>query len=329
MENKENKKLNKILKIIAVCVIIIAFSIYTSYQESVKNYSLAIKASSEGNYQKAEEYYKTAINGTLGLNPSPLLGLGKLYSMQGKYSKAEPLFKKSLAICEKRYKPNDIQTIDSLYTLANLYSITGQYKEAEQLLERALESVGNEDLNSKIKLLEALGETYFSATDYKNSEKYLLKALDLKNNLYQKDSPELVKNYIELLRIYSVTNKAKEEQILKQTIKTCESTNKCEDDQLISLYMSSIILYMDKKDLVHSKFYADKALKKYNNISIENIHKPIEKISYLLNMHTINYAKGNKNKAIVFLNQALKLATELDDKSIIKTIQEIRKMEVK
>lgn len=334
-QKKNSYKLRIIIIILFTCYFLYCESLNTIFNQYQKDLKIAIEANKNGDYKKAEEYYLKAINDTDRKNHYPIRDLGKVYVSKGEYSKAEPLFKESLAICKKRYKRNDARTIDSLYILANFYSINGQYKDAELLLNEALLSVPNENPRGKIKLLEALGETYFLAKDYKNSEKFLLEALNLKNAIYEKDSPELVKSYIELLSIYSATNKAKKEQILKRTIKTCESTNKCEDGQLISLYMSSIILYMDKKDLVHSKFYADKALKKYDDMNIENINKPIDKISYLLNMHTISYAKGNKSKAIAFLNQALKLATELDGKNstlslnTIKNIQEIQKMEVK
>lgn len=334
----KNKKIPFKWRIIIIVLLIGCFLYYenlkTTFNQYQRDLRIAVEANQNDDYKKAEEYYIKAIDDTSHKNYYPIRDLGKVYASQGEYSKAESLFKESLAICEKRYKPNDVRTIDSLYVLANFYIITGKYKDAEQLLEKATSAVGNEDMKGRIKLFEALGETYFLDKDYDNSEKFLSKALTLKKTIYKNASPELVKSSIELLRIFAVTNKLKEEQVLKQTIRTCESTNNCEKDQLISLYIISINLYMNKKDLVNSKLYADKALKLYSNVNIKNIHKPMDKILYLSNIAVINYAKGNVNKSLELLHQAKKISTNNFGKGSKQTqelnsiINEIKNKEV-
>ena len=67
-----------------------------------------------------------------------LNNLAGLYMAQGKYSKAEPLLKRSLSILEKTLGPNNPNVATSLKNLAALYRNTGREKEAELLEKRAL-----------------------------------------------------------------------------------------------------------------------------------------------------------------------------------------------
>ena len=67
-----------------------------------------------------------------------LNNLGELYRAQGKYTEAEPLYKRALAIAEKALGPGHPQVAASLNNLAGLYRLQGKYAEVEPLLNRAL-----------------------------------------------------------------------------------------------------------------------------------------------------------------------------------------------
>jgi tetratricopeptide (TPR) repeat protein len=60
------------------------------------------------------------------------------YLKQGRYSEAEPLFKRALAINEKALGPDHPGTTQGLNNLAVLYRTQGRYGEAEPLYRRAL-----------------------------------------------------------------------------------------------------------------------------------------------------------------------------------------------
>jgi tetratricopeptide (TPR) repeat protein len=60
-----------------------------------------------------------------------------LYHAQGQYAKAEPLYKRSLAIREKALSPDHPKLAMTLEKMAILYWNTGRGKDAEVLEKRA------------------------------------------------------------------------------------------------------------------------------------------------------------------------------------------------
>ncbi len=69
--------------------------------------------------------------------------LGELYRLQGRYSEAEPLLKRSLEMREKKFGADDLKIAESLNNLAALYSNLQRYDEAETLLKRSLAILEN------------------------------------------------------------------------------------------------------------------------------------------------------------------------------------------
>ena len=67
-----------------------------------------------------------------------LNNLAALYGAQGKYTEAEPLYKRSLQIREKALGPDHPDVGQSMNNLALLYEAQGKYAEAEPLYKRAL-----------------------------------------------------------------------------------------------------------------------------------------------------------------------------------------------
>jgi hypothetical protein len=60
-----------------------------------------------------------------------------LYSTQGQYAQADPLYKRSLAIWEKTLGLDHPSVATSLENMAQLYRKSGQEKTAEALEKRA------------------------------------------------------------------------------------------------------------------------------------------------------------------------------------------------
>ncbi len=69
---------------------------------------------------------------------SPLNNLAELYREQGKYTEAEPLFRRALYIREQQLGPEHPRVAYPLSGLAYLYFLQGKYAEAEPLFRRAL-----------------------------------------------------------------------------------------------------------------------------------------------------------------------------------------------
>ncbi|NOU35329.1 MAG: tetratricopeptide repeat protein [Kiritimatiellaceae bacterium] len=63
--------------------------------------------------------------------------LALLYTTQNRYAKAEPLYRRSLAIREKAFGLNHPNVAQTLENMAVLYRKTGREKEAEPMEQRA------------------------------------------------------------------------------------------------------------------------------------------------------------------------------------------------
>ncbi len=102
------------------------------------------KAYQQGKYSEAEIHWGAALEEAEGLGPeAPLLAislnnLALVYMAHGKYAKAEPLYKRALAIWEKALGLEHPQVATSLNNRALLYQAQGKYAEAEPLYKRAL-----------------------------------------------------------------------------------------------------------------------------------------------------------------------------------------------
>ena len=80
---------------------------------------------------------------------SSLNNLGSVYEKERRYSEAEALYKRALAIWEKVLGPEHRQLAASLNNLAECYYRRGHYREAEALLQRSL-SIGRRLLDRMI-----------------------------------------------------------------------------------------------------------------------------------------------------------------------------------
>lgn len=104
----------------------------------------ATKACAQAHYKESEKLFVAALKEAEKFGPNDgrlpvtLNQLADLYLKQGKYSLAEPLCRRSLALREKSLGPNHLLVATSLVNLAALYDTVGKYTQAEQLYKRAL-----------------------------------------------------------------------------------------------------------------------------------------------------------------------------------------------
>ena len=95
------------------------------HAKALKLYTLAI--------EEAEKFGPTDPRLALSLN-----NLAMVYCAQSEYAKAEPLYKRSLAIDEKALGPDHPSVARDLNNLAELYRTQGDYAKAEPLYKRSL-----------------------------------------------------------------------------------------------------------------------------------------------------------------------------------------------
>jgi len=67
-----------------------------------------------------------------------LNGLGSIYTRQGKYEEAEPLYKRALEIQERALAPDHLSLAYSLHGLGSVYRDQQRFADAESLYKRAL-----------------------------------------------------------------------------------------------------------------------------------------------------------------------------------------------
>lgn len=325
--------LKNILRIFVICIFL--FVLYmqdlgNKYNNCMK---IATQANQQGQTQKAKDYYNKAIKLTFGHNPYPLLELGKIYSFEGDYSKAEPLLKKSFEISKRSYKIDDSRAISFAHALAILYAREGKYSESEQLYNYALNLVNESDIKTKAELLDDLGGLYLNTKNYKKAEEYLTKSLNLRKKIYTQMQMYQNGMYINLGILYINTGKYKQaEEILQNLLKVCNS-NDCSDSFKLNIYINITTLYLKKLDISKAESYANKAEKLYNNN--ENLHNPSNELALVMNIAVIASCQGDTSKSSKFFNKALNLAIQNYGKNshevqnIEKTILKVKKMEDK
>jgi tetratricopeptide (TPR) repeat protein len=123
--------------------------------------------------------------GRLKVNDSPEVAISLdriagLYYDQGRYSDAEPLYVRALAITEQQLGANHPSTATSLNNLASLYRSIGRYNDAEPLYVRAL-AISEQQLGanhpSTATSLNNLASLYESISRYSDAEPLYVRAL--------------------------------------------------------------------------------------------------------------------------------------------------------
>jgi tetratricopeptide (TPR) repeat protein len=146
-----------------------------------------------------------------------LNNLADLYSDQGRYSEAEPLFKRSLAIDEKALGPSHPYVATSLNDLASLYNEMGRYTEAEPLYKRALtidETNLGPDHPEVANDLNNLAELYRRQARYADAEPLYKRALTIWEKTLGPDHPQVATAAGNLAALYDEQHLYAEAELL-------------------------------------------------------------------------------------------------------------------
>lgn len=118
---------------------------------------------------------------------SPLFSLANLYRIQKQFEKAEPLFRRALALREQELGPEHFHTAGSFRGLALFYTDCGRYEEAEFLYQRALSiyehTLGSEHPHVAITLMH-FGKLYFAQQRYSEAEEFYQRSFSLQERIY-------------------------------------------------------------------------------------------------------------------------------------------------
>ncbi|MFM6058199.1 MAG: tetratricopeptide repeat protein, partial [Microcystis aeruginosa] len=117
-----------------------------------------------------------------------LNGLANLYHDQGKYTEAEPLFLRVLAIREKQLGVEHPSVAKSLNNLALFYNSQGKYAETEPLYQRAIaifsEKLGENHPNTQTVMMNYL-QMLSQLPDEELSQRFPPEMVEMLRNLRQ------------------------------------------------------------------------------------------------------------------------------------------------
>jgi len=158
----------------------------------------ADEAYTQGNYAEAEKNFRKAVNRAEAFEPEDLRlaqslnGLAETFLAQGRYTEAEPLHKRALAIREKALGPEHPDVAQSLNNLAVLYKAQGRYTEAEPLYRRSLaireKALGPEHPDVALSLNNLAG-LYHAQGKYAEAEPLYRRALVIKEEALGPERP--------------------------------------------------------------------------------------------------------------------------------------------
>lgn len=114
-----------------------AFSLLAIGMVGCEESSVATKKAAKERAEKTSEEKLSEAYDWIAANEAAMLNsMAVRYYTQGNYAKAEPLFKRSLAIKEKAFDPDHTDVATTFANLADLYRATKRFEEAEKLQRR-------------------------------------------------------------------------------------------------------------------------------------------------------------------------------------------------
>ena len=146
-----------------------------------------------------------------------LNNLAELYSSQGRYSEAEPLFVQALALRRNLLGEEHPDVASSLNNLAELYSSQGRHSEAEPLFVQALalrRKLLGEEHPSVATSLNNLAYLYSSQGRYSEAEPLYIQALALIRKLLGEEHPNVATSLNNLALLYSFQGRYSEAELL-------------------------------------------------------------------------------------------------------------------
>ncbi|MEM9660468.1 MAG: tetratricopeptide repeat protein, partial [Planctomycetota bacterium] len=145
--------------------------------------------------------------------------LAFLYVMQGRYSEAEPLYRRSMAIREARLGQQHDAFADSLSTLGALYRSQSRFAEAEPLMKRSLsvyeQRLGPDHPDVGTALLN-LGSLYYDLERYEEAESLYQRSLSVYRSAFGSEHPDVADVLNNLAVLYEKQHRREDAALLYQ-----------------------------------------------------------------------------------------------------------------
>ncbi|GFH55521.1 TPR-like protein [Chaetoceros tenuissimus] len=131
--------------------------------------------------------------------------VGALYSDQGQYDEAEPLYKECLAKSETKLGSNHPDTLQSMNNLAALYRNQGKYDEAESLFKECrakYTTILGSDHPDTLQSMNNLAALYYNQGKYDEAERLYKECLAKREMILGPDHPDTLKSMNNLAALY-------------------------------------------------------------------------------------------------------------------------------
>ena len=166
----------------------------------------------QGRYAEAENLFVAALeeveqSGQEDLRLALVLNnLANLYHNQKKYDRAEPLYRRALAIREAQLEPTHLLVAQSLNNLAALCRDRSQYAEAENLIKRSLaikENLHGSRHMSLTNSINTLAAIYGDQSRYAEAEELFKRSLDIRQDAFGSHHPSVASSLVGLGETYA------------------------------------------------------------------------------------------------------------------------------
>jgi tetratricopeptide (TPR) repeat protein/transcriptional regulator with XRE-family HTH domain len=231
---------------------------------------------------------------------------------RGRYSEAEPLFQRALAICEQQLGPEHAEVASSLHGLANLYFDQGKYEEAESLFQRALairERQMDPTYFDVVSTLNRLAALYADQGKYSEAEPLFQRALTICEQQLGSEHAEVVKLLGNLATLYVQQGKYAQAEPLYLRALHIREQMLGEMHPLVALPLNGLAtLYMDQGKYSEAEPLYKRAL----SIAEHHLGAEHTRVAILLNnLAELYRLQGNYTEAEPLYERALSLVEHL------------------
>ncbi|NQZ10096.1 MAG: tetratricopeptide repeat protein [Algicola sp.] len=189
---------------------------------------------------------------SVGIKVEIVSNVACIHKAKGEYHQALSLYQQALAISEKTFGAEHIETSTALNNLALLYEGLGEYDKALPLYLRDLEisekSLGNEHIDVSI-TLNNLANLYVSMSEYNKALPMYQRALDIKEKVYGTEHPEVaytLNNWAHLYKSMGEYDKAL--PLYQRSLDICEKTLGTEHPNIAIMVNNFAVLYESMGD---------------------------------------------------------------------------------
>jgi tetratricopeptide (TPR) repeat protein len=204
--------------------IVRGFSLEDDQELAPFKVDMARLLTAQGDYVKAEAYYKEVIKiiensyGPDHLYTTRVLcSMAALYVHQQRYAEAKELISRLLPVQERVYGPDHHFLVPAWLVQSSICTAEGDLVNAKMLLEKSLSAVGGLTDSGHVvecDVLSRLGELYILSKEYTKAEDVLQRALEILKSSKVTDTDRMAIALNSLAKIYIIQGKYSKAQIL-------------------------------------------------------------------------------------------------------------------